>query len=147
MANTRDDLKRTMPTLRSRFESSRALIERAHETAARVVEAADAMRSLLHPDTHATSPERDLWEAAAREILHGARERDRILGLLSHELRQALTRVANAGIERAFPQSAFGNSPAARETLLGQARWLIARYADMTAEYDKAVDDLAKAAK
>src|SRR3954449_245117 len=91
MANTRDDLKRTMPTLRSRFESSRALIERAHETAARVVEAADAMRSLLHPDTHSTSPERDLWEAAAREILHGARERDRILGLLSHELRQALT--------------------------------------------------------
>jgi two-component system, sensor histidine kinase len=91
MANTRDDLKRTMPTLRSRFESSRALIERAHETAARVVEAADAMRSLLHPETHSTSPERDVWEAAAREILHGARERDRILGLLSHELRQALT--------------------------------------------------------
>lgn len=94
MAKSRDELKRTIPTLRSRFESSRALIERAHETAARVVEAADAMRTLLHAghDTHSqTSPEKDLWEAAAREILHGARERDRILGLLSHELRQALT--------------------------------------------------------
>jgi signal transduction histidine kinase len=94
MAKSRDELKRTMPTLRSRYESSRALIERAHETAARVVEAADAMRTLLHTghDSHSqTSPEKDLWEAAAREILHGARERDRILGLLSHELRQALT--------------------------------------------------------
>jgi signal transduction histidine kinase len=94
MAKSRDELKRTMPTLRSRFESSRALIERAHETAARVVEAADAMRTLLHtgPDSHSqTRPEKDLWEAAARELLHGARERDRILGLLSHELRQALT--------------------------------------------------------
>src|SRR2546423_14000728 len=94
MPKSRDELKRTMPTLRSRFESSRVLIERAHETAARVVEAADAMRTLLHSehDTHhQTVPEKDLWEAAAREILHGARERDRILGLLSHELRQALT--------------------------------------------------------
>jgi len=94
MARSRDELKRAMPTLRSRFESSRALIERAHETAARVVEAADAMRTLLHGEnpTHPqTSSEKDLWEAAAREILHGARERDRILGLLSHELRQALT--------------------------------------------------------
>jgi signal transduction histidine kinase len=94
MAKSRDELKRAMPTLRSRFESSRALIERAHETAARVVQAADAMRSLLHSEgeTHVrTSPENDLWETAAREILHGARERDRILGLLSHELCQALT--------------------------------------------------------
>jgi signal transduction histidine kinase len=94
MPKSRDELKRTMPTLRSRFESSRALIERAHETAARVVEAADAMRTLLHQEheTHppTTSPQKDLWEAAAHEILHGARERDRILGLLSHELCQAL---------------------------------------------------------
>lgn len=94
MAKSRDELKRAMPTLRSRFESSRALIERAHETAARVVQAADAMRTLLQSENEPhsqTPPEKDLWEAAAREILHGARERDRILGLLSHELRQALT--------------------------------------------------------
>jgi signal transduction histidine kinase len=99
MANSRDELKRAMPTLRSRFESSRALIERAHETAARVVEAADAMRTLLrtesdprnHRQPDQLNPQKDLWEAAAREILHGARERDRILGLLSHELRQALS--------------------------------------------------------
>ena len=94
MPKSRDELKRAMPALRSRFESSRALIQRAHETAARVVEAADAMRALLRSgdETHVrTSAEKDVWEAAAREILHGARERDRILGLLSHELRQALT--------------------------------------------------------
>lgn len=94
MPKSRDELRRAMPTLRSRFQSSRALIERAHETAARVVEAAGAMRALLRSESeHHTqsSPQKDLWEAAAREILHGARERDRILALLSHELRQALT--------------------------------------------------------
>jgi signal transduction histidine kinase len=94
MAKSRDELKRAVPTLRSRFQSSRALIEKAHETATRVVEAADAMRALLHAENGTrlqANPQNDLWEAAAREILHGARERDRILGLLSHELRQALT--------------------------------------------------------
>jgi signal transduction histidine kinase len=94
MAKSRDELTRAVPTLRARFESSRALIEKAHETAARVVEAADAMRALLHIENGAraqTNLGQDLWEAAAREILNGARERDRILGLLSHELRQALT--------------------------------------------------------
>jgi two-component system, sensor histidine kinase len=94
MVKGRDELKRTLPTLRSRFESSRALIERAHKTAARVVEAAESMRTLLqseHEPHSPTAPVTDLWEAAAREILYGARERDRILGLLSHELRQALT--------------------------------------------------------
>lgn len=62
-------------------------------------------------------------------------------------LRQALATVANAGMERAFPQSAFGDSPAARETLLGQARWLVARFHDMTGEYDEALANVALAAK
>jgi signal transduction histidine kinase len=94
MVKGHEELKRTVPTLRSRFASSRALIERANETAARVVEAAEAMRTLLQSEQDPKNqqrPENDLWEAAAREILHGARERDRILGMLSHELRQALT--------------------------------------------------------
>jgi signal transduction histidine kinase len=93
MATNHEELRRAVPTLRSRFESSRALVRKAHENAARVVEAAEAMRSLLRTDaTHTLATQTtDLWEAAAREILHGARERDRLLAVLSHELRQALT--------------------------------------------------------
>lgn len=94
------ELKRTTSTFHSRFESSRALVERAREAAARAVEAADAMRARLYSDHDhdgPATPEPDLWEAAAREILDGSREQDRTLGLLSRELGQTLTAAIAAG--------------------------------------------------
>lgn len=52
-------------------------------------------------------------------------------------LRSALTELANAGIERAFPQSAVGVANA--DSLLVQARWLATRYEDMKKAYDDAL--------
>ena len=54
-------------------------------------------------------------------------------------LRDALTTVANAGIERAFPQSGFGDAQPARDILLAQAQWLVTRFTNMAKEYDDAL--------
>jgi hypothetical protein len=52
-------------------------------------------------------------------------------------LRDALTAVANAGIERAFPQSALGDLQPARDVLVAQAQWLMNRFTDMAKAYDE----------
>ena len=83
----------------------------------------DSILRLLPFENGAVRPERDLWEAAAREILHGARERDRILGLLSHELRQALS--AAMAAERLLQVTQDGEAASrARGVLQRQLQYL-----------------------
>jgi hypothetical protein len=57
-------------------------------------------------------------------------------------LRDALTTVSNAGIERAFPQSGFGDAQPARSILTAQAQWLVTRFTAMTKDYDDALSKL-----
>jgi len=80
--------------LRHDFETSRRLVTRAVERATRLADEAVATKRLLETwakppgDTPVSYPE--IWNAAARELVRTARERDRELGVVAHELRQSL---------------------------------------------------------
>jgi signal transduction histidine kinase len=84
----------TFPRLRANFESSRALVERVRARASSATRQAEAMRQLLQSrrtlPRHGAAADRDIWDAAAAEVLRAATERDRALGVLAHELRQPL---------------------------------------------------------
>jgi signal transduction histidine kinase len=71
-----------------------ARVERARARAARAAEEAIALRTILKARAKlppSTQPQdRAIWNAAARAVADMARERDRILGTVSHEMRQAL---------------------------------------------------------
>jgi signal transduction histidine kinase len=82
-----------LPQLRSRFEASLALAQRARERALRAAEHAAAMRQLLERRMELSrrhSNQRAIWDAAAAEILEASASRDRAVGILAHELRQPL---------------------------------------------------------
>ena len=87
-------LEAAMPRLRAKFESSRALLKRAKERAVLAAQHAQAMRLLLESRAgrrdQGSSPGREIWEAAAGEILRASSDRDRALGMVAHELRQPL---------------------------------------------------------
>jgi signal transduction histidine kinase len=84
----------TLPRLRANFEASRALVERVRARASSATRQAEAMRQLLQSrrtlPRHGAPVDRDIWDAAAAEVLRAATERDRALGMLAHELRQPL---------------------------------------------------------
>jgi signal transduction histidine kinase len=90
----RSELERTLPRLRAKFETSRALVEGARARAANATQHAQAMRQLLESrrtvPPQSVAPERHVWDAAAAEVLRATTERDRALGVLAHELRQPL---------------------------------------------------------
>lgn len=87
-------LEEAMPRLRARFESSRALVQRARARAERTARHAEAMRQLLSTWAQRsgddTTADRDIWNAAAAEIMRASVQRDRAIGVLAHELRQPL---------------------------------------------------------
>jgi len=101
MPNRAEEFARELPRLRAEFDASRQLASRAKERAIAAAETTRAMRTLLeahaetsrdeHGRTHA-----DVWHAAAQEIVRATKERDRMLGLLSHELRQSLSAALSA---------------------------------------------------
>ena len=94
VARDHGELTQMLPRLRHDFETSKRLVARARERAARLSDEAVALRRLLesrarHPRP-ALTPAAEVWHAAAREIVRAARERDRELGIVGHELRQPL---------------------------------------------------------
>jgi signal transduction histidine kinase len=96
-----EDFARELPRLRAEFEVSRQLASRARERAMAAAETTRAMRTLLEAHAEATRDEHgrshtDVWHAAAKEIVRATKERDRMLGLLSHELRQSLSAALSA---------------------------------------------------
>ena len=83
----------TFSHLKDEFERCRSLTERAQSRAVRAAQEAVALRSLSRArlNSAALSPdERKQWAAATRAIAEMARERDRVLGTVSHEMRQSL---------------------------------------------------------
>lgn len=108
----RRDLDRVLPELLHRCKSSRELTERTAERARRALETARAIRSLVQSHAEGVSSKRatspDVWTEAAGKIVRLAGERDRGLGILSHELRQALNAALTA--ERLLAISADANA-------------------------------------
>jgi two-component system, sensor histidine kinase len=89
------DVRHALPKLLQRCESSRALTMMATERARRAADHARALHSKLLLNSE-NRPAVDAWDAAARAIARAARERDRALGTLSHELRQGLNAALSA---------------------------------------------------
>src|SRR5215831_16002543 len=108
------ELARVLPRLRNDFETSRRLVTRAVERAARLADEAIARRRLLAERTqtprNGAPPNAEIWNAAAREVVRVSRERDRELGVVAHELRQSLS--AALAAERLL---AVGVNPTAQE--------------------------------
>ncbi|HTI36006.1 MAG TPA: HAMP domain-containing sensor histidine kinase [Vicinamibacterales bacterium] len=79
--------------LRQQFESCRAVVARARARAVRAAEEAVALRTLsrIRSTAARSTTDREVWTTATRAISEMARERDQILGTVSHEMRQALS--------------------------------------------------------
>jgi signal transduction histidine kinase len=96
-----EEFARELPRLRAEFQTSRQLASRARERALAAAETTRAMRTLLDAYAETSREDRsrtdaDVWRAAAKEIVRATKERDRMLGLLSHELRQSLSAALSA---------------------------------------------------
>jgi signal transduction histidine kinase len=93
-ATNRADLERALPRLRHDLEISRRLAARAVERANRLAEQAQATRRVLEERLRAAeaglTPDKQVWRAAAREVMRVSRERERDMGVVAHELRQPL---------------------------------------------------------
>src|SRR5690349_21404654 len=96
-----EQLARDLPRLRAEVQTSRQVAARARERPLAAAETTRAMRTLLDAYAETSREDRsrtgaDVWRAAAREIVRATKERDRMLGLLSHELRQSLSAALSA---------------------------------------------------
>jgi signal transduction histidine kinase len=93
-------LARVLPQLRRDFETSRRLVTRAVERAARLADEAVATRRLIETRPQQRSDGHDIHvevcNATAHELLRVSRERDRELGIVAHELRQSLAAALTA---------------------------------------------------
>jgi two-component system, sensor histidine kinase len=119
MSLPKSDALAEIPRLRARFESSKVLVARAQERALRAAQNARTMRALLEArhngQDRSRGPHADIWEAAARELTRAAQERDEAFGVLSHELRQALS--AALAAERLIASTDARTAERAREVL------------------------------
>ena len=79
--------------LKEQYESCHARVQRARARAVLAAQETEALRTILRSRAgagSAASGDRAVWIAATRAVAEMARERDRILGTVSHEMRQAL---------------------------------------------------------
>src|SRR5438067_12504070 len=91
---SRRDIERSLPRLRQDVKLSRRFAAHAVTRAQRAADEAAAMRRLLASRaaqaSSGSAPARQIWDAAAHELVRISRERDRDLAIVAHELRQPL---------------------------------------------------------